>query len=75
MCSGPAPMSEVLLCIYLPCFLATGLMTADSDVTGGRGMERNISDQLNKAYEAYRNVSIEKDNVKKELQQKVEYRL
>ncbi|KAI4889672.1 hypothetical protein NFI96_011023 [Prochilodus magdalenae] len=49
-----------------------GLMTADSDVTGGRGMERNISDQLNKAYEAYRNVSIEKDNVKKELQQKTE---
>lgn len=34
-------------------------------------MERNIGDQLNKAFEAYRQVSIEKDNVKKELQQKV----
>ncbi|XP_066497104.1 TRAF family member-associated NF-kappa-B activator isoform X2 [Hoplias malabaricus] len=42
------------------------------DVTEGRGMERNIGDQLNKAYEAYRNVSIEKDNAKKELQQKTE---
>ncbi|KAL6484621.1 hypothetical protein MHYP_G00066660 [Metynnis hypsauchen] len=47
-------------------------MTADSDVTEGHGMERNISDQLNKAYEAYRNVLIEKDNAKKELQQKTE---
>uniref|UniRef100_H3C5J3 TRAF family member-associated NFKB activator n=1 Tax=Tetraodon nigroviridis TaxID=99883 RepID=H3C5J3_TETNG len=36
-------------------------------------MERNIGDQLNKAFEAYRQVSIEKDNVKKELQQKTEY--
>ncbi|XP_044072430.1 TRAF family member-associated NF-kappa-B activator isoform X2 [Siniperca chuatsi] len=32
-------------------------------------MERNIGDQLNKAFEAYRQVSIEKDNAKKELQQ------
>ncbi|XP_033966402.1 TRAF family member-associated NF-kappa-B activator isoform X1 [Pseudochaenichthys georgianus] len=32
-------------------------------------MERNIGDQLNKAYEAYRQVSIEKDNAKMELQQ------
>ncbi|XP_017547746.1 TRAF family member-associated NF-kappa-B activator isoform X1 [Pygocentrus nattereri] len=47
-------------------------MTADSDVIEGHGMERNISDQLNKAYEAYRNVLIEKDNAKKELQQKTE---
>ncbi|XP_036423641.1 TRAF family member-associated NF-kappa-B activator [Colossoma macropomum] len=47
-------------------------MTADSDVTEGHGMERNISDQLNKAYEAYRNVLIEKENAKKELQQKTE---
>ncbi|KAG7227526.1 hypothetical protein INR49_005341 [Caranx melampygus] len=31
-------------------------------------MERNIGDQLNKAFEAYRQVSIEKDNAKKELQ-------
>uniref|UniRef100_A0A672IDH2 Uncharacterized protein n=1 Tax=Salarias fasciatus TaxID=181472 RepID=A0A672IDH2_SALFA len=36
-------------------------------------MERNIGDQLNKAFEAYRQVSIEKDNVKKELQQMNEY--
>lgn len=42
-----------------------------SDVRAEQGMERNIGDQLNKAFEAYRQVSIEKDNVKKELQQKV----
>lgn len=42
-----------------------------SDVCAEPGMERNIGDQLNKAFEAYRQVSIEKDNVKKELQQKV----
>lgn len=34
-------------------------------------MERNIGDQLNKAFEAYRQVSIEKDNAKKELQKMV----
>ncbi|XP_054643877.1 TRAF family member-associated NF-kappa-B activator isoform X2 [Dunckerocampus dactyliophorus] len=36
-------------------------------------MERNIADQLNKAFEAYRQVSIEKDNAKKELQQITEH--
>lgn len=36
-------------------------------------MERNIGDQLNKAFEAYRQVSIEKDNAKKQLQQMTEY--
>lgn len=36
-------------------------------------MERNIGDQLNKAFEAYRQVSIEKDNAKKKLQQVTEY--
>ncbi|XP_074551319.1 TRAF family member-associated NF-kappa-B activator [Halichoeres trimaculatus] len=36
-------------------------------------MERNIGDQLNKAFEAFRQVSIEKDNAKKELQQMTEY--
>ncbi|XP_034742471.1 TRAF family member-associated NF-kappa-B activator [Etheostoma cragini] len=36
-------------------------------------MERNIGDQLNKAFEAYRQVSIEKDNAKKELQQMSEF--
>uniref|UniRef100_A0A3Q2YJ91 Tbk1/Ikki binding domain-containing protein n=1 Tax=Hippocampus comes TaxID=109280 RepID=A0A3Q2YJ91_HIPCM len=34
-------------------------------------MERNIGDQLNKAFEAYRQVSIEKDHAQKELQQMV----
>lgn len=34
-------------------------------------MERNIGDQLNKAFEAYRQVSIEKDNAQKELQKMV----
>lgn len=42
-----------------------------SDDCGAHGMERNIGDQLNKAFEAYRQVSIEKDNAKKELQQMV----
>lgn len=36
-------------------------------------MERNIGDQLNKAFEAYRQVSIEKENAKKQLQQMTEY--
>ncbi|XP_028993619.1 TRAF family member-associated NF-kappa-B activator [Betta splendens] len=36
-------------------------------------MERNIGDQLNKAFEAYRQVSIEKDNAKQELQKMTEY--
>ncbi|CAJ1079301.1 TRAF family member-associated NF-kappa-B activator isoform X1 [Xyrichtys novacula] len=44
-----------------------------SDVCGAHGMERNIGDQLNKAFEAYRQVSIEKDNAKRELQQMTEY--
>lgn len=34
-------------------------------------MERNIGDQLNKAFEAFRQVSIEKDNAKKDLQKMV----
>lgn len=42
------------------------------NVTEGPGMDRNISDQLNKAFEAYRNASIEKDLAKKELQHKTE---
>lgn len=42
-----------------------------SDDCGAHGMERNIGDQLNKAFEAYRQVSIEKDNAKKELQKMV----
>ncbi|KAM6955345.1 TRAF family member-associated NF-kappa-B activator isoform 1-T2 [Lycodopsis pacificus] len=43
------------------------------DDCGAHGMERNIGDQLNKAFEAYRQVSIEKDNAKKELQHMSEY--
>ncbi|XP_051566644.1 TRAF family member-associated NF-kappa-B activator-like isoform X2 [Myxocyprinus asiaticus] len=35
-------------------------------------MDRNISEQLNKAFEAYRNASIEKDIARKELQHKTE---
>ncbi|XP_062313987.1 TRAF family member-associated NF-kappa-B activator isoform X1 [Osmerus eperlanus] len=35
-------------------------------------MERNIGEQLNKAFEAYRQASIEKDGAKRELQQKTE---
>ncbi|XP_015225910.1 PREDICTED: TRAF family member-associated NF-kappa-B activator [Cyprinodon variegatus] len=36
-------------------------------------MERNIGDQLNKAFEAYRQVSIEKDNAQKELKKMKEH--
>ncbi|KAJ8350210.1 hypothetical protein SKAU_G00253400 [Synaphobranchus kaupii] len=36
-------------------------------------MERNIGDQLKKAFEAYRQASIEKDSAKRELQQKTDY--
>nr|XP_057937978.1 TRAF family member-associated NF-kappa-B activator isoform X1 [Doryrhamphus excisus] len=36
-------------------------------------MERNMADQLNKAFEAYRQVSIEKDHAKKELKQITEH--
>ncbi|XP_066543790.1 TRAF family member-associated NF-kappa-B activator isoform X2 [Amia ocellicauda] len=35
-------------------------------------MERKMADQLNKAFDAYRQASIEKDSVKKELQQKTD---
>ncbi|XP_041927453.1 TRAF family member-associated NF-kappa-B activator isoform X1 [Alosa alosa] len=36
-------------------------------------MEKNIADQLNKAFEAYRTASIERDNAKRELKQKTDY--
>ncbi|CDQ57224.1 unnamed protein product [Oncorhynchus mykiss] len=36
-------------------------------------MERNIGDQLNKAFEAYRQASIERDSAKRELQKTNEY--
>ncbi|KAM9344442.1 TRAF family member-associated NF-kappa-B activator [Pholidichthys leucotaenia] len=36
-------------------------------------MERNIGDQLNKAFEAYRQASIEKDNANKKLREMTEY--
>lgn len=44
------------------------------DATEGCGMDRNIGDPLNKAYEAYRNISIENENAKKQLQEKVHYK-
>lgn len=37
-------------------------------------MDRNIGDPLNKAYEAYRNISIENENAKRQLQEKVQYK-
>lgn len=42
------------------------------NVTEGPGMDRTISEQLNKAFEAYRNASIEKELARKELQHKTE---
>ncbi|KAJ8255352.1 hypothetical protein GJAV_G00203890 [Gymnothorax javanicus] len=44
-----------------------------SNGTEVQNMERNIGDQLNKAFDAYRQASIEKDLAKRELQQKKEY--
>lgn len=44
-----------------------------SNDRGAHGMERNIGDQLNKAYEAYRQASIERDSAKRELQKTVLY--
>lgn len=43
------------------------------NVPEGPGMDRTISEQLNKAFEAYRNASIEKDLARKELQHKVPF--
>lgn len=43
------------------------------NVTEGPGMDRTISEQLNKAFEAYRNASIEKELARKELQHKVAF--
>ncbi|KTF92674.1 hypothetical protein cypCar_00049640, partial [Cyprinus carpio] len=36
-------------------------------------MDRTISEQLNKAFDAYRKVSIEKESARKELQDKVPF--
>ncbi|XP_064868408.1 TRAF family member-associated NF-kappa-B activator-like isoform X2 [Oncorhynchus nerka] len=44
-----------------------------SNDRGAHGMERNIGDQLNKAFEAYRQASIERDSAKRELQKTNEY--
>ncbi|XP_071211943.1 TRAF family member-associated NF-kappa-B activator-like isoform X2 [Salvelinus alpinus] len=44
-----------------------------SNDCGAHGMERNIGDQLNKAFEAYRQASIERDSAKRELQNTNEY--
>ncbi|XP_031307390.1 TRAF family member-associated NF-kappa-B activator isoform X2 [Camelus dromedarius] len=43
-----------------------------SDATGQRGMDKNIGEQLNKAYEAYRQACMDRDSAIKELQQKTE---
>lgn len=60
------------------CFLQLCVCRANersvSDGSEARGMEKNIADQLNKAFEAYRTASIERDNAKKELKQKVVHR-
>nr|XP_058909782.1 TRAF family member-associated NF-kappa-B activator isoform X9 [Kogia breviceps] len=42
-----------------------------SDATGQRGMDKNIGEQLNKAYEAFRQACMDRDSAVKELQQKV----
>lgn len=59
------------LCIKTSLHLNRAHVCCVSDVFGAQGMERNIGDQLNKAFEAYRQVSIEKENAIKQLQQMV----
>ncbi|XP_045874814.1 TRAF family member-associated NF-kappa-B activator isoform X2 [Meles meles] len=41
-----------------------------SDATEQRGMDKNIGEQLNKAYEAFRQACMDRDSAVKELQQK-----
>ncbi|XP_074071959.1 TRAF family member-associated NF-kappa-B activator isoform X2 [Macrotis lagotis] len=43
-----------------------------SDATGQRGMDKNMGEQLNKAYEAFRQACMDRDSAVKELQQKTE---
>uniref|UniRef100_A0A452FDV3 UBZ1-type domain-containing protein n=1 Tax=Capra hircus TaxID=9925 RepID=A0A452FDV3_CAPHI len=43
-----------------------------SDATGHRGMDKNIGEQLNKAYEAFRQACMDRDFAVKELQRKTE---
>ncbi|XP_039109374.1 TRAF family member-associated NF-kappa-B activator isoform X6 [Hyaena hyaena] len=43
-----------------------------SDATEQRGMDKNIGEQLNKAYEAFRQACMDRDSAIKELQQKTE---
>ncbi|VTJ64818.1 Hypothetical predicted protein, partial [Marmota monax] len=43
-----------------------------SDATGQEGMDKNIGEQLNKAYEAFRQACMDRDSALKELQQKTE---
>nr|XP_020028874.1 TRAF family member-associated NF-kappa-B activator isoform X2 [Castor canadensis] len=42
------------------------------DATGQRGMDKNLGEQLNKAYEAFRQACMDRDSAVKELQQKTE---
>nr|XP_012591155.1 TRAF family member-associated NF-kappa-B activator isoform X2 [Microcebus murinus] len=42
-----------------------------SNATGRRGMDKNIGEQLNKAYEAFRQACMDRDSAVKELQQKL----
>ncbi|XP_051842237.1 TRAF family member-associated NF-kappa-B activator isoform X2 [Antechinus flavipes] len=43
-----------------------------SDATRQRGMDKNMGEQLNKAYEAFRQACMDRDSAVKELQQKTE---
>lgn len=67
-------VNSTTVLLFVECVFC-GCRTHDScvrDVTEGCGMDRNIGDPLNKAYEAYRNISIENENAKKLLQEKVQ---
>ncbi|XP_051040542.1 TRAF family member-associated NF-kappa-B activator isoform X1 [Phodopus roborovskii] len=43
-----------------------------SDATGQGGMDKNIGEQLNRAYEAFRQACMDRDSAVRELQQKTE---
>ncbi|XP_038302808.1 TRAF family member-associated NF-kappa-B activator isoform X3 [Canis lupus baileyi] len=61
-CGAPRPCTPRIPVIYSILY---------SDATEQRGMDKNIGEQLNKAYEAFRQACMDRDSAVRELQQKV----
>ncbi|XP_068936064.1 TRAF family member-associated NF-kappa-B activator isoform X6 [Petaurus breviceps papuanus] len=57
-------------CLLIQIFVIDTILF--SDATGQRGMDKNMGEQLNKAYEAFRQACMDRDSAVKELQQKTE---